>query len=281
MRMIRKIMMPAIFLAGFLTAVIMGIKVIGVINMLLITKVLILNMAVLLGKLFYGKLHGLHGSPPPYHHHHHPPHYYGSHSYADSRADSSSLPYRRNFNAPSFASQPGFPLQNFYQSTYPNQIPLVFDQPQSAFPQNFNQPSITPQQPPTNFQSQPHNSNPFGGIQIHIPQQVPTAPAVSNQVRQQPQNQAPLISRFSSPSDPNLREGMQPLSTAPAAEIQMNDLQELPRPTIMSPLDILNDALARMGEKAASGESPSLARFKRKSPSHHRLHLNLLKPFSS
>jgi hypothetical protein len=54
MRMIRKIMLPLAFIGGFMTAVILAIKMTGLINMLMIKKVLLLQMAIVLGKLIYG-----------------------------------------------------------------------------------------------------------------------------------------------------------------------------------------------------------------------------------
>ncbi|KAG5678672.1 hypothetical protein PVAND_008324 [Polypedilum vanderplanki] len=343
---IRKLLVPAAFLAGFLTAVILGILIIGVINMLLVAGVLILNLAVILGKLFYAKMekYGHHG-------HHHRPYEYGSYAYADSRADAG-LPFPRNFNSPSFpgqfqpnfnsfpgqpnfnsfpgqpnfnslpfSGQPGFQSpafsnqipQGFNQPTFPNQIPNFNQQPQSAFPQTFNQqPSITPQQPPTNFQPQPQNinSSPFSGIQMQTAQQVSNAP---NELVQ-PLNQVQMNDQLNIPTGVNMMQLLStttqvpdiqssPLfnnqfnsmsstvngnlqttipTTTPAVEVKMINLQEIP--PSMSPLDILNTALAQMGEKKNNMIVESvqpLARFKRKQSSHHhRRQISLLKPLS-
>lgn len=47
-------MLPLAFIGGFMTAVILSIKMTGLINMLMIKKVLLLQMAIILGKLIYG-----------------------------------------------------------------------------------------------------------------------------------------------------------------------------------------------------------------------------------
>lgn len=126
--MMKNILLPVAFIGGFLTAVILGIKVIGVINMILIAKVLMLNLAFLLGKLIFGKVlltgHG-----------HYPMYYgYSGHTLANRRYDND-FPFGRNFYTP--------------QSTFPYEIPQNFlNQPPSIIRQQQ-------QQPPSNFMLQP------------------------------------------------------------------------------------------------------------------------------
>lgn len=69
--MMRQMMMPIAFLGGFLTAVIIGIKMIGLMNMLLISKVLMLNVAFAFGKLMVGKALLLHHGKNQNHYHSH------------------------------------------------------------------------------------------------------------------------------------------------------------------------------------------------------------------
>lgn len=277
--MMRQILVPAAFIGGFLTAVIIGIKIIGVVNMLLISKVLMLNVAFMIGKLFYVKTFA-HDKVQHHYYNHQNPVYspYGSGSYASSfskRADDSELPYRMNFYQPT-----GF-AQNY------NQIPNInnnFNELLQHYPTSQQQ---RPQfiQPPSNFQPQaqmnfiqPQNSNdiqrsnPFSGMQMQIPQQQQSAPAAGNQYRQP---QLTSFDQFNSPQSTIRRNYYNNNNEVTSlSDIEMANLREIP--TTISPLDILNDALARMAAKKSS-DMP-VTRFKRKSSNQR--YLNLLKPFS-
>lgn len=137
----RQIMLPMAFLGGFLTAVIIAIKKISILNMLLISGVLMLNLAFMFGKIMVSKALWLHQGKfqsQQQHHHDHWQHSLGSHlsSYGSSFLDrADDLPYAQQ---PAFTSQ--FSGQNY------NQLPSYFTSPQQ-YPTTFgNQPlALQPQ----------------------------------------------------------------------------------------------------------------------------------------
>lgn len=135
--MMRKIMLPMAFLGGFLTAVILAIKKISIVNMLLTSSVLMLNLAFMFGKIMVSKALWFHHekfqNQPNYHHNH------WQHSPFD-RADD--YPYEQQqpisqYSGQSFNQFPPYyinPSQQ-YPTTYNNQ-PLAFHS-QPALPYNM------------------------------------------------------------------------------------------------------------------------------------------------
>lgn len=284
--MMRKILIPLTFLGGFLTAVIISIKIIGVMNMILISKLLVLNLAIFFGKLLFVK-HQNYGNPQNHYHnhyptypsyppqtvHHHPHSHYGSSypSYGVSRADSSEFE-RKVFTIP----QSTFPHD--YQPKF-NKLPLRMFNPQPP-------PSFTPQQqyyptsfddhqqqfqinqPPTNIQPQLiYQRSDFGGTDIQTPQQVQAAP-------QPDQSQEMFYSLFNNDIS-NESAGMSNYIQPTAAFQKINAIE---RPSSsLSPSEmekILMDALSRIDTTT----SAPLVRFKRKS--NHTRGISLLRPLS-
>ena len=158
-RMIRKMMLPLTFMGGFLTAVILSIKFTGLINMVLISKVLMLQMALVLGKIIYGakEFFNKFSYPQPYYipvaHREH------SHGYSHSKDDDL-------YPEPS----------NLYGQRFPSPLSLRFGlQHQPQFNQPINYPINRRQnfQPQLNF-GQPQSS-PFEGISMQTPHQIQTS----------------------------------------------------------------------------------------------------------
>lgn len=151
-------MLPMVFMAGFLTAVIFSIKFTGLINMLLISKVLLLQVALVLGKVLYGakELFNKFSYPQPYY----IPIAHGEHSHSQAYSHS-----RDDVFYPQATN-------NYYQQLPP---PLNFpsayqDQPQFNQPINY---AINPSQnlqPHLNF-GQPQ-SGLFDGISMQTPQRI-------------------------------------------------------------------------------------------------------------
>lgn len=142
--MMRQIMLPMAFLGGFLTAVIIGIKMVGIMNMLLISKVLMLNVAFALGKLMVGKALWLHKSQHGHHHHDPWASSYSSPPLLLDRNDDDDLtPYEKLKQ-----NQP-------IHSTF-NQQPSYFISPPQQYPMVLGAQPLTlqPQVAPTNFQPQ-------------------------------------------------------------------------------------------------------------------------------
>lgn len=112
-RMIRNILLPVAFIGGFLTAIILGIKMIGLVNMFLISKLLALNLAVVVGKLVYAKkeLASNHYHFSPYH----------SPSYGFDHRIDQNFPYARNIEVPTVESD----WINRYEMTPPSIQQLV------------------------------------------------------------------------------------------------------------------------------------------------------------
>ncbi|CRK96058.1 CLUMA_CG009495, isoform A, partial [Clunio marinus] len=75
-RLFRKIILPAAFIGGLLTAVIFKIKILGVLNLLLVGKVLLLQLGFMVAKIVYALkdfLPSKHDSPQVYPVYHQPP----------------------------------------------------------------------------------------------------------------------------------------------------------------------------------------------------------------
>lgn len=150
-------MLPLAFMGGFLTAIILGIKLTGTINMLLITKVLLLQVALVLGKILWGakellmKKHD-HYPQPFYYPVPHESHSYGS-SFGHSRDDSLSHP----------------PIYYYGQQPF-NQPPSIQQQPQITQSTNY-LPIQSYQQPQPNLgQPQPSLFNGYSPTtQTHSP----------------------------------------------------------------------------------------------------------------
>lgn len=171
------------FMGGLLTAVIISIKFTGLLNLLLITKVLLLQLALVLGKLIYGAKELLetkgHGSPTPSYYPVYVPYgnshggsfgasiggsFGGSHSASSphsewaKREDGIKLPYSGQWQPQSIkippAYQPQFNDPTNYQFNYnqPRQSQSDFGQPQTG---SFN--GITMQVPQSVQFSQPFN----------------------------------------------------------------------------------------------------------------------------
>lgn len=138
-------MMPLAFLGGFLTAVIISIKMIGLVNMVLITKVLMLNIAFAFGKLMVGKALLLHHVKQKSHYHGHSDLW--SSPYASSILDRNDS--YENDQQPAFSNQlSGHQLPSYFMSPQQQQIqhPII---PQVA--------ATTSYQPQMNFIQQPQN----------------------------------------------------------------------------------------------------------------------------
>lgn len=158
-RMVRKIMLPLTFMAGFLTAVIFSIKFTGLINMILISKVLMLQLALVLGKIIYGAKEFLNkfSHPQPYYF----PVAHREHSYGYSHSKDGDL-----YQEPS----------NLYGQRYPSPLSSRFGlQQQPQFNQPINYPISRRQsfQPQLNFDRP--QSSPFEGISMQTPHQIQTS----------------------------------------------------------------------------------------------------------
>jgi len=304
--MMKNILLPVAFIGGFLTAVIFSIKAIGIVNLFLISSLLALNLAVIVGKLVYAKKLG-HGASQTHYHSHfnqqqpsypsYPTYmpygsypgggYSSSYAHANSRVDDG-LPFGRNFD-----DQPTFEPKG----SFSNQIPAF----QNQASLNFNQQSINsqyptalnnlqePQQPPSYFQPQmntiPQNINNIGNNQVQQQQQ-PTSNSFN-----QPLNR--LFSRLHALNNDMSFMSNDIQSTVPTFEItttrssgvKMINFQEIKPQSSFSPLEmekILTNALARISESkrvVPTTALPSVFRFKRKS-TNHQPYLNLLRPFS-
>ncbi|XP_070499453.1 uncharacterized protein [Chironomus tepperi] len=289
-RMMKNIFLPVAFIGGFLTAVIFSIKAIGVINFFLISSLVVLNMAVIVGKLIYAKKIGYGASQTHYHSHYnqqlppipsyqpHPtygsygPSYgpsYGSNIgglsppwHADNRVDDKLRFGRYLEHKPS--------IEPVYEDNIPfssNQIPT------------FQAPLNSLQQPQLNTIPQ---NNPFGRIQTQSPQQVQQQQPTSSSFNQ------PLNQLYSQLHDMRYLNNDIPAfetATTPSSGIKMINPQEIKPQSTYSPLEmekILTNALAQISESkrtAPATSLPNVLRFKRKS-SNHQPYLNLLRPFS-
>lgn len=197
--LMRKVIVPMTFIGGFLTAIIIGIKITGVFNVILVTKVLMLQLALILGKLIYGLKDlfiGKHQQPqpvynvsPPQPHYYHQPHYipygpsygsnshgsYGSNSYP---SDSYGNSYGSQSHASAYASSREDGLSSYKSVQYPQSI----NSPQ--FNRPINQIPIF-SQPQTNYQPQAKfgqlQTSSFGGIELQAPQQIQYSPQLFNQ----------------------------------------------------------------------------------------------------
>lgn len=180
-RMMRQIIVPLTFIGGFLTAIIIGIKITGVFNVILVTKVLMLQLALILGKLLYGlkdlfsgKVHHPHPQPvyhvsPPQPHYYHQPAYipYGP-SHGSSYGNSYGSSYGNSYGSQSHASAYASSREDGLSSDQ-------FNAPQ--FNRAINQlPSFN--QPQQNFQPQ---MSPFSGIALQAPQQIQYTPQLFTQ----------------------------------------------------------------------------------------------------
>lgn len=162
-RMIRKMILPMAFLGGFMTAIILFIKVTGVINMLLLIKVLLLQKAMVLGKVLWGmfsifksKYEGHHESPKYYPYPVYIPHEtHGESSYAGAYSDAHS---RKDYN-----HQPSL----FYSQQESNYHQPLFRRPQSY--RDVDQPQINAL--PQHTFGQPQSGS-FSGFPLEPPQQV-------------------------------------------------------------------------------------------------------------
>lgn len=236
----RKILLPLAFLGGFLTALIIGIKITGVFNMILISGVLMLQLAVLIGKLLYGAKELFYGHYPPLYHQPPPPYYpqqsSGGHSYSQASAYA-------NSRADGLNQQPNFNSMQFPQSSGIQQQPQ-FNQ---GMIQPFNQPQQNLQ--PMSFGQQ--QSGPFMGISMQAPQQI------QNSQFSQPFNQNHM-QNLNPPSN------LEPLENRIFSENSINNAPVAP----MSPQEMtqmLSDAIDRMSAQT----SPSFVTAKRRrSPNH-------------
>jgi hypothetical protein len=202
--LMRKVIVPMTFIGGFLTAIIIGIKITGVFNVILVTKVLMLQLALILGKIIYGLKDvfiGKHQQPqpvynvsPPQPHYYHQPAYipygsnYGSNSHGSNSYGSSSYPsdsYGNTYesqslpvHASAYASSREDGLSSYKSVQYPQSI----NSPQ--FNRPINQIPIF-SQPQTNFQPQAKfgqlQTSSFGGIVLQAPQQIQYSPQLFNQ----------------------------------------------------------------------------------------------------
>lgn len=152
-------MLPLAFIGGFMTAVIFSIKFTGLINMLLLKKVLLLQMALILGKIIYAAkelLTAKHHSPTSFF-----PVYVPSHS--DDHYGSFS-------HKTAYLSHPDDDF-NQQPSYYSRQSPTLHSQPQfnqpTKYPLNFNQP-----QPNIQWNSGQPQTGSFGGIPLQVPQNI-------------------------------------------------------------------------------------------------------------
>lgn len=251
--MMRKIIVPLTFIGGFLTAIIIGIKITGVFNVILVTKVLMLQLALILGKLLYG-LKDLfaskhqHPQPvynvsPPQPHYYHEPAYipygtnygsfdgssYGSHphssSYASSREDGltslNSVRYLQSLNSPQF-------------NHAINKLPS-FDSPQQYFqPQpKFGQPQISP----------------FSGIALQAPQQIQYSPQLFNQPYTRLQNVETLDQRIL--SENLIDDRLQLQNQSPKSSLSPQELTQ-----------VLSDAIAQVSLQSTS--TPILHAFQKR-----------------
>lgn len=116
-------MLPLAFMGGFLTAIILGIKLTGTINMLLITKVLLLQFALVLGKILWGAKELL----TKKHDYYPQPFYYPIPH--ESHLHSSSFGHRRDDN---------LNQQSFYYGQQPFNLPTsIIQQPHINQPSNY------------------------------------------------------------------------------------------------------------------------------------------------
>jgi hypothetical protein len=135
-------MLPIAFLGGFLTAVIIAIKKISIVNMLLISGVLVLNLAFMFGKIMVSKALWFHHDKLQSQQHHHHDHWQQSFSSPHHSSYGAGL-FDRADDAPyaptAFTSQ--FSGQNY------NQIPSYLINPPQQYPASFgNQPlALQPQ----------------------------------------------------------------------------------------------------------------------------------------
>lgn len=143
-RMMRKIMLPLVFMGGFLTAVILSIKFTGLINMILITKVLLLQIALVLGKLAYGakELFSKFTQPHAYYipvatHGEHPHQYAYAHN-NDLYGQQSSF-YGQQLPPPAFQPQFNQPNNYLINRSQNSQPQWNFGQPQSGLPTQTSQ----------------------------------------------------------------------------------------------------------------------------------------------
>lgn len=242
--MMRKIMIPMVFVGGFLTAIIIGIKMIGLINMLLIGKVLLLQVAIVLGKIIYGaKDLFLHKNPPiAYPVYSHQPYYppptsyqyppSGHHSsfanaFASSREDDFRQPPTYSSDSTGFA-QPQF---NSINHSY------KLSQPQASLQPQFNS-------------GQPQTGS-FLGISMQAPQQVrmPQRPQFS-----QPFNQNWVHSgekTIAEPFDNNFYNENEIRGDAPVAQALVQQPPSIqPSMTPQEMQKMLSDAIAQMSAKA-------------------------------
>lgn len=152
-------MLPLAFFGGFMTAVILSIKFTGLINMLLIKKVLLLQMALILGKIIYGakelltaKQHATSSFFPVYLPSHSDDHH-GSFSHKNAYI---------NHPDDDFTQQPSY---------FSRQSAAFHSQPQfnqlTSYPLNYNQP-----QPNIQWNSGRPQTGSFGGIPLQVPQNI-------------------------------------------------------------------------------------------------------------
>lgn len=299
--MMKNILLPVAFIGGFLTAVIFSIKAIGIVNLFLISSLLALNLAVIVGKLVYAKKLG-HGASQTHYHSHfnqQQPSYpsypayipYGSHpgggyssSYAHSRVDDG-LPFGRNFdNQPTFEPKESFSNQI---PAFQNQASLNFNQQSinSQYPTALNS-LQEPQEPPSYFQPQmneiPQNINNIRNNQVQQQQQL-----TSNSFNQRLFSRLHALNNDMSFMSNDIQSTVPTfeITTTPSSGVKMINFQEIKPQSSFSPLEmekILTNALARISESkrvVPTTALPSVLRFKRKS-TNHRPYLNLLRPFS-
>lgn len=241
--MMRQMMMPIAFLGGFLTAVIIGIKMIGLMNMLLISKVLMLNVAFAFGKLMVGKALWLHhGKQSSYHGHNDlwgsPSHYLNS--YAPSILE-------RSYDSSEKDQQPPFTNQ-FSGQELPSYFMSPQQQQQQQYPMIPQVASTTNYQPQMNFIPQPQN------------------PYKLYQLQQQAENLSFSKDNLLSGYKTRLYNNNQPQVTVLKPSMTPAELDQL-----------LTNTLTRISSDKAV-RSDNLIRTKRKTP-HDQRYPNLLRPF--
>lgn len=230
-RMIRKMILPMAFLGGFMTAIILFIKVTGVINMLLLIKVLLLQKAMVLGKILWGmfsifksKYEGHHESPKYYPYPVYIPHeHHGESSFAGAYADAHS---RGDYN-----HHPNL----FYSQQESNYHQPLYRRPQSYRDADFSQTNISPQ----HIFSQPQSGS-LSGLPLEPPRQVQYT---------FPYNQQPQSSENREVSDNRLNTGY----TWGSASDPQKILQHIENPgssyTPQEMTKILSDVLAQVAAR--------------------------------
>ena len=246
-RMMRKVIIPLTFIGGFLTAIIIGIKITGVFNVILVTKVLMLQLALVLGKMIYGlkdiflskqqPQQPVYVSTPEHHYYHQPSHIpsYGQSSYGPSQPYGPSSSYN--------------PSSSYGTSSYGSQSPYASNREDGLAP-HYNSPQLNPINPLHNF-NQPQTDfiqpqvSPFGGITLQTPQKIQYSPHFN-----QPFTRLGYVESL---DQRILRENM--IDDQPAFKSSMSP-QELTK--------VLSDAIAQVSSRTTP--SPLLRALKKRWP---------------